>query len=108
VGHPSADAPDHTELQRHKFETIPVPVAVRPAQGTRSLVGADRIDPRMARSGTRAAPDPCLCSVCAERGVGGFHVMEVWIENTGMVELLTPAFAIEYLTLTRRRGAHGA
>jgi hypothetical protein len=34
--------------------------------------------------------------------------MEVWIENTGMVELLTPAFAIEYLTLTRRRGAHGA
>jgi hypothetical protein len=34
--------------------------------------------------------------------------MEVWIENTGMVELLTPAFATEYLTLTRRRGADGA
>jgi len=33
--------------------------------------------------------------------------MEVWIENTGMVELLTPAFATEYLTLTRWRGAHG-
>jgi len=29
---------------------------------------------------------------CCERGAGGFHVMEVWIENTGMVELLTPAF----------------
>jgi hypothetical protein len=26
---------------------------------------------------------------CCERGAGGFHVMEVWIENTGMVELLT-------------------
>jgi hypothetical protein len=44
---------------------------------------------------------------CCERGAGGFHVMEVWIENTGMVELLTPAFATEYLTLTRWRGAHG-
>jgi hypothetical protein len=45
---------------------------------------------------------------CCERGAGGFHVMEVWIENSGMVELLTPAFATEYLTLTRRRGAHAA
>jgi hypothetical protein len=35
-------------------------------------------------------------------------MMEVWIENTGMVESLTPAFATEYLTLTRRRGAHAA
>ena len=39
---------------------------------------------------------------CCERGTGGFHVMEVWIENTGMVELLPPAFAAEYLMLTRR------
>jgi hypothetical protein len=45
---------------------------------------------------------------CCERGAGGFHVIEVWIENTGMVELLTSAFATEYLTLTRRRGAHEA
>jgi hypothetical protein len=45
-------------------------------------------------------------SYCCERGAGGFHVMEVWIENTGMVELLPPAFATEYLTLTRRRGVH--
>jgi hypothetical protein len=28
--------------------------------------------------------------------------MEVWLENTGMVELLPPAFAAEYLMLTRR------
>jgi hypothetical protein len=34
--------------------------------------------------------------------------MEVWIENTGMIELLPPAFASEYLTLARRRGAHAA
>jgi hypothetical protein len=34
--------------------------------------------------------------------------MEVWIENTGMIELLPPAFATKYLTLTRRRGARAA
>ena len=45
---------------------------------------------------------------CCERGAGGFHVMEVWIENTEMIELLPPAFAAEYLTLARRREAHAA
>jgi hypothetical protein len=25
---------------------------------------------------------------CCERGAGSFHVMEVWIKNTGMVESL--------------------
>jgi hypothetical protein len=34
--------------------------------------------------------------------------MEIWIENTGMVELLPPAFATEYLMLTRRRVVHAA
>jgi hypothetical protein len=34
--------------------------------------------------------------------------MEVWIENTGMVESLPPAFAAEYLMVTRRRGVHAA
>jgi hypothetical protein len=34
--------------------------------------------------------------------------MEVWIESTGMVELLPPAFATEYLMLTRGRGARRA
>lgn len=33
--------------------------------------------------------------VC-DRG-GHFHVIEVWIENTWLVELLPPAFAAEYL-----------
>jgi hypothetical protein len=43
---------------------------------------------------------------CCVRGAGGFHVMEVWIENTGMVELLPAAFATEYLMLTCRRAVH--
>jgi hypothetical protein len=34
-------------------------------------------------------------------GPGGFHVMEVWIENRQMVEILPPAFAAEYLKLAR-------
>jgi hypothetical protein len=49
-----------------------------------------------------------LAGYCCELGAGGFHVMEVWIENTRMIELLTPAFASEYVTLARRRGAHAA
>ncbi len=40
------------------------------------------------------------CNLCA-RG-GAFRVMEVWIENAGMVELLPPAFAAEYLAMTRQ------
>jgi hypothetical protein len=66
--------------------------------------------------------DPLFADAVVEDFVAGAHRrcwptaaqtrwgarMEVWIENTGMVELLTPAFATEYLTLTRRRGAHGA
>ncbi len=47
------------------------------------------------------------CYLC-ERGAGGFHVMEVWVENTGMIELLPPTFAAEYLNLTRRRGAQAS
>jgi hypothetical protein len=35
-------------------------------------------------------------------------VVEVWIENTRMIELLPPAFATEYLTLTRRCGVRPA
>jgi hypothetical protein len=45
------------------------------------------------------------CHTC-DRG-GDFHVVELWIENRFMVELLPPAFAAEYLAFTRRftRGA---
>jgi hypothetical protein len=42
------------------------------------------------------------CERGAGAGAGGFHVMEVWIENAGMIELLPPAFAAEYLGLHQR------
>lgn len=32
---------------------------------------------------------------------GAFHVMEVWLENETMVEVLPPEFASEYLAFTR-------
>lgn len=48
-----------------------------------------------------AAREGWACHECV-RGGGAFHVMEVWLENTVMVELLPPAFAAEYLALTRR------
>jgi hypothetical protein len=47
------------------------------------------------------------CHLC-ERGRGGFHVMEVWIENATMIEILPPPFAAEYLALTRGRSEHMA
>lgn len=49
-----------------------------------------------------AAREGWKCYLC-ERGAGGFHVMEVWLENHGMIELLPPTFAAEYLALSRRR-----
>lgn len=38
------------------------------------------------------------CFVC-DRG-GHFHVMEVWIENEWLIEVLPPAFAAEYLAFS--------
>ena len=38
------------------------------------------------------------CYVCNR---GFFHVVEFWIEGTGMVELLPPAFAKEYLAFAQ-------
>ena len=32
---------------------------------------------------------------------GPFHVIEVWVENETMVEILPPEFAAEYLAFTR-------
>jgi hypothetical protein len=32
---------------------------------------------------------------------GAFHVIEVWVENESMVEVLPPEFAAEYLAFTR-------
>ena len=38
------------------------------------------------------------CYVCNR---GPFHVIEVWVENETMVEILPPDFAREYLTFTQ-------
>ena len=48
------------------------------------------------------------CQCCQRGGPGGFRVMEVWIENAGMVEILPPPFAAEYLKLTAQRSAQPA
>lgn len=52
-----------------------------------------------------AAREGWECHCYPRGGVGGFRVMEVWIENAGMVEILPPDFAAEYLALTRPRSA---
>ncbi len=36
---------------------------------------------------------------------GPFHVIEVWVENETMVEILPPEYAREYLAFTRSRGS---
>src|SRR3954470_7845637 len=38
------------------------------------------------------------CFVCNR---GPFHVIEIWVENETMVEILPPDFAAEYLAFTR-------
>lgn len=47
-----------------------------------------------------AAARGWACFECS-RG-GDFRVMEVWVENTWLVELLPPAFAQEYLSFVNR------
>jgi hypothetical protein len=45
---------------------------------------------------------------CFRCNRGPFHVMEVWIENESMVEILPPEFAAEYLAFTRPDKVQGA
>ncbi len=64
------------------------------------------------------ATDPSTVQAIAERAGwkcfdcnrGPFHVIEVWVENETMVEILPPAYAQEYLNFTRPdkvQGSHG-
>jgi len=39
---------------------------------------------------------------CYDCNRGPFHVIEVWVENHIMVEILPPAYAAEYLAFTNR------
>lgn len=41
------------------------------------------------------------CWHCFRCNRGPFHVIEVWVENQTMVEILPPEFAREYLAFTR-------
>lgn len=55
------------------------------------------------------ATDPAKVQAIAERAGwkcfdcnrGPFHVIEVWVENETMVEILPPAYTAEYLAFTR-------
>lgn len=38
---------------------------------------------------------------CFDCNRGPFHVIEVWVENQSMVEILPPEYAAEYLAFTR-------
>src|SRR6266567_743646 len=41
---------------------------------------------------------------CFRCNRGPFHVIEVWVENETLVEILPPEYAREYLTFTRSQG----
>ena len=66
------------------------------------------IDREIAEIERIAAREGWACHTC-DRG-GDFGVVELWIENRFMVELLPPAFAAQYLAFARRfmRGADTA
>ncbi len=53
--------------------------------------GADTVEAIAAREGWQ----------CFRCNRGPFHVIEVWLENELMVEILPPEFAAEYLAFTR-------
>jgi hypothetical protein len=52
---------------------------------------ADKVEAIAAREGWQ----------CIRCNRGPFHVIEVWVENESMVEILPPEFAREYLAFTR-------
>ena len=52
---------------------------------------ADKVEAIAARAGWQ----------CIRCNRGPFHVIEVWVENESMVEILPPEYAREYLAFTR-------
>ncbi len=62
-----------------------------------SLLTASRPPPtRSSRSREKAGWQ------CYDCNRGPFHVIEVWVENNTMVEILPPEYAAEYLAFTNR------
>lgn len=48
-----------------------------------------------------AAREGWSCFECVR---GGFHVLEIWVENRILIEVLPPDFAAEYLAVTKPEG----
>jgi hypothetical protein len=74
----------------------------------RQVEAVERSPTHFALSVSRGAADVAAmakargwdCFTC-DRG-GHFHVMEIWVENAWLVEVLPPAFAEEYLTFANQ------
>jgi hypothetical protein len=45
---------------------------------------------------------------CFDCNRGSFHVIEVWVENETMIEILPPEYAREYLAITRPENVRAA
>lgn len=48
-----------------------------------------------------AAQEEWQCYECMR---GGFHVLEIWVENKILIEVLPPDFTAEYLAVTKPEG----
>jgi hypothetical protein len=70
----------------------------RPARGYGSTHFALSVKTERQQVEAIAARAGWNCFVCNR---GPFHVIEVWVENNTMVEILPPDFAAEYLAFTR-------
>jgi hypothetical protein len=82
-----------TELHEGEGEAAVVPLAGRPARNgpVHVAIATDRaVDEVMAIAARFGAP----AKVCAR---GPFHVIELWVEGSFMIEVLTPEMQIEYL-----------
>src|SRR5262249_59191345 len=71
--------------------------APRRGYGATHFALSVRTDPATVEAIARRAGWHCV--TCSR---GRFHVIEVWVENETMVEVLPPEFAAEYLALHRQ------
>lgn len=93
-----------TGLEIYPAGSVMVANGAPGAAFVRQAEGADRRSPTHFALSVDMARDEVLARARAkgwdafvcDRG-GHFHVVEVWVENTWLVEVLPPAFAAEYL-----------
>jgi catechol 2,3-dioxygenase-like lactoylglutathione lyase family enzyme len=94
-----------TAIEIYPAGSVMVPNGESGSIFVRQPDGADRRSPTHFALSVQLSQDEVLARAAAkgwdafvcDRG-GHFHVVEVWIENTWLVELLPPAFAAEYLS----------